>query len=287
MGLNLLTEVEEKKSTLRVIIHSFFVVPFLIAAFAVLVYGLTRLITYDGRDVYDLLTQIRTGSQSQRWQSAVDLSKFLQNPDLIPSGDRFISEMNLAYREAKHDDPRVRQYLTLAMGKTDRKEFVPILLKDLPTSFGDNQLTLIHALGLLRDERATGPLMELADAPDARTRLEVIISLGNISSNKAVPVMEKALHDNEPNVRWDAAIGLAKMGNNSGSDLLLNLMSRDYLKRYDEVDLEERTETILIAIQAASYLNDVRLYNKIRELSQNDPVLKVRDEAQKALDLLL
>ena len=98
---------------------------------------------------------------------------------------------------------------------------------------------------------------------------------------------EKALHDNEPNVRWDAAIGLAKMGNNSGSDLLLNLMSRDYLKRYDEVDLEERTETILIAIQAASYLNDVRLYNKIRELSQNDPVLKVRDEAQKALDLLL
>ena len=33
---NLLTEVEEKKSTLRVIIHSFFVVPFLIAAFAVL-----------------------------------------------------------------------------------------------------------------------------------------------------------------------------------------------------------------------------------------------------------
>ena len=276
---------EEKKSTLRVIVHSFFVVPFLIAAFAVLVYGLTRLITYDGRDAYDLLTQIRTGSQSQRWQAAVDLSKFLQNPDLIPPGDKFISEMNLAYREAKHDDPRVRQYLTLAMGRTGRTEFVPILLADLSSSSGDNQLTLIHSLGLLCDERAMVPLIDLAEAPDARIRLEAIISLGNIGSKAAFPALEKALYDSEPNVRWDAAIGLAKMGNSSGSHILLDLLNRDYLKSYSEVDADERTEAILVAIEAAKYLSDDELNEKIKYLSQNDPVMRVRDEAQKALQL--
>lgn len=280
-----MTNTKEKKSSLRVIVHSFFVVPFLIAAFAVLVYGLARLFTYDGRDAFDLLTHIRTGSQSQRWQAAVDLSKLLQNPNLVPQGDKFTLEMNLAYREAKHDDPRVRQYLTLAMGRTGRTEFVPILLVDLPFSSGDNQLALIHSLGLLRDKRATRPLMELADAPDARTRLEAIVSLGNIGNAESIPVLEKALHDSEPNVRWDAAIGLAKMGNSTGRHVLFDLLDREYLKSYEEVDAKEQTEALLVAIQAATYLNDDELNKRIRGLSQYDPVLRVRDEAQKALKL--
>jgi HEAT repeat protein len=171
------------------------------------------------------------------------------------------------------------------MGRTGRTEFVPILLADLSSSSGDNQLTLIHSLGLLCDERAMVPLIELAEAPDARIRLEAIISLGNIGSEAAIPALEKALYDSEPNVRWDAAIALAKMGDSSGSHILLDLLNRDYLKSYSEVDADERTEAILVAIEAAKYLSDDELNEKIKYLSQNDPVMRVRDEAQKALQL--
>ncbi|MFQ6607799.1 MAG: HEAT repeat domain-containing protein [Fidelibacterota bacterium] len=280
-----MTETEEKRSSLRVIVHSFFVVPFLIAAFAVLVFGLFRLITYDGRDAFDLLTQIRTGSHSQRWQAAVDLSKLIQNPNLVPTGDKFVREIILAYQEAKHDDPRVQQYLTLSMGRAGRSEFVPLLISDLSLARGDNQITLIHALGLLGDERALLPLMELAEDPNARIRLEAIISLGNIGNEQATPILEKALYDSEPNVRWDAAIALAKMGNNSGRQILINLLDREYLLKYKEVDAKERTEAILIAIQVAAYLDDDELNDILKHLSNNDPDLRIRDEAQKALRL--
>ena len=43
-------------------------------------------------------------------------------------------------------------------------------------------------------------------------RLAATMSLGFIGDSNSIPVLTELLNDNEPNIRWDAAIGLAKMG---------------------------------------------------------------------------
>ena len=63
-------EAPEKKSILRVIVHSFFVVPFLIAIFAVIVYLMVRVLTVEPNTAQDYLEHVKIGridSLSSEW----------------------------------------------------------------------------------------------------------------------------------------------------------------------------------------------------------------------------
>ena len=73
-------EAEQKNSTVRVIVHSFFVVPFLIAAFGVLIFFMWRLLTYEPKGAEEYLADVKIGSATKRWQSAFELSRLLANP---------------------------------------------------------------------------------------------------------------------------------------------------------------------------------------------------------------
>src|SRR3989338_5971250 len=98
----------EEKSFFQIIVHSFFIIPFLIAVFCVLLFGGVYLLTREQRSVYNYLDDVKTGGATKRWQGAFELSKILANPELIPEDGRFSSEVINAFEKAKHDDPRVR-----------------------------------------------------------------------------------------------------------------------------------------------------------------------------------
>ena len=62
--------------------------------------------------------------------------------------------------------------------------------------------------------RASEKIVSKSDYQDER--LAATMSLGFIGDPNAVHDNGRhLLEDNEPNIRWDAAIGLAKMGNES------------------------------------------------------------------------
>ena len=110
----------DKKSIFGVIVHSFFVIPFLLAIFSVLLFVSVRILTMEKRSVNDYLEDVRVGGLTKRWQSAFELSKMLANPERIPREEGFTQEMANAFRKSKEDDRRVRQYLALAMGRTGK-----------------------------------------------------------------------------------------------------------------------------------------------------------------------
>ena len=95
--------------------------------------------------------------------------------------------------------------------------------------------------------------------------------------------MQGALNDAEENVRWDAAIALAKMGDSSGQQVILRLLNREYLEKFPEVDPYEQNQIILVAIKAASCIRNSGLSEVIKKLSKNDPNMKVRNAAMEAL----
>ena len=65
------------------------------------------------------------------------------------------------------------------------------------------------------------------------------MSLGFIGDSNSIPVLTDLLNDNEPNIRWDAAIGLAKMGSETCIPVLTNLLDRKYLMTFPELNFDK------------------------------------------------
>lgn len=268
-----------EKSFFGIIIHSFFVVPFLIAVFAVLLFAAVRILTIEQHTVYDYLNDVKTGGLSKRWQSAFELSKILANPKLIPADERFYAQMTSAFEASKHDDNRVRQYMALAMGRTGDERYADSLLPALTDEKEENLYALIYALGMLQSKKAILPIEKYLGHPNSKIRLISVIALGNIGEPQAIPKIKKALFDSEPNVQWDAAIALAKLKDPSGKNILLKLLDRQYLSNFSEVDGIEQNHMLLVAIEASAHLNDSDLNGAIRQLAQNDQNMNVRKAA--------
>ena len=78
-------EQQEEQSTIKVLVHSFFVIPFIITVFAVLFFFMFKVLVNESNSAYDYLNEIKIGSATKRWQSAFELAKILGNPELVPN----------------------------------------------------------------------------------------------------------------------------------------------------------------------------------------------------------
>jgi len=113
--------------------------------------------------------------------------------------------------------------------------------------------------------------------------LAATMSLGFIGNINSIPTLNTLLNDHEPNIRWDAAIALAKMGEKSSIPIIKNLMDRDYLMTFPELDYNEVTKVIMIAIETSSLIADSRFESNLKKLANYDENLKIRDAAIKTL----
>ncbi len=269
----------EEKSFFGIIIHSFFIIPFLITVFALLLFAGVRILTHEQHTVYDYLNDVKAGSLNKRWQAAFELSKILANPKQIPRDDRFVAELTTAFEQSRHDDSRVRQYLALAMGRTGNEKFLNPLLSSLKENNPENLSAFIYALGMLGEKESATAIYPYLNNPEPKIRLTAVMALGNIGNREAIPFIKKALYDTEPNVQWDAAIALAKMGDAAGREILLKLLDRNYLTDFKEVDTQEQTHIVLVTMEAAANLNDQKLNEAIAQLGQSDQNMNVRKKA--------
>jgi HEAT repeat protein len=114
-------------------------------------------------------------------------------------------------------------------------------------------------------------------------RLAATMSIGFIGSTSSIPILNALLEDEEPNIRWDAAIGLAKMGEKSSAPIIENLMDREYLSSFPELDHKEVNKVLMIAIEASKMIQDQRFEPKLVLLAEEDENLKIRDAAMKTL----
>ena len=121
------------------------------AGVAVFVFWLFGAIAVDRKNAAELLNDVRTGSRNQRWQSAFELTKKL--PALTDPKERaaFSAAALRAYEGAENDDPRVRRYLTLVLGRLGDPRAVPLLEKALGDKDPETRLYALWALALVGD----------------------------------------------------------------------------------------------------------------------------------------
>ena len=285
--MNNTTAIENQKedsSRIYTLFYSFFLIPFMIAIFGAIFFLLFRFITYETNDASELLNQVKIGSATKRWQSAYELSKVLNNPETIPEDVSFKNQMISAYDHSINDDPLVRAYLAIAMGATGDQFYAEDLVNGLEDESRESRLAAIQAVGMVRSELAVVQLIDVIDNSDYQDeRLAATMSLGFIGDSRAIPKLNELLEDDEPNIRWDSAIALAKMGEESSVPIIENLMDREYLMTFPELDYKEINKVIMTAIETSSIVLDNRFEPKLVELARSDESLTVRDAAIKTL----
>ena len=224
---------KNENSRIYILFYSFFLIPFMIAVFGAVFFLLFKFITYETNSPEDLLNQVKVGSASKRWQSAFELAKILNNPDADPLTDSFKDQLISAYERSVHDDALVRSYLAMAMGSTKDTIFGKILVSGLEDETLETRVAAIQAIGFLKYYPATKSIRNLIETTDTQTeKLTATIALGMIGDPSTIPHLIKLLEDEEANIRWDAAIALAKMGDNSGAYIIERLLDREYLKQF-------------------------------------------------------
>ncbi|MFQ6616162.1 MAG: HEAT repeat domain-containing protein [Fidelibacterota bacterium] len=282
-----MTESTKKESPIRVNIHSFFILPFVITAVSVLIfYWIWLILTHEPKTVEDYLQDVKIGSASKRWQSAFELSKILSDPDRIPDSDRFVAQMLSAFDYAEDDrDPRVKQYLIRAMGQTRMATFSETVSGCLRDDSEEVVADAVFALGIIGSETDLDRVIAMTDHRSPLVRNRAAIALGNMGFPQGIPPLQSLLKDPEPNVVWNSAVALARLGDHSGKRVLLNLLDMNYFDQFREVDSYERTEAVVVAIDAASQLNDSSLDAAIRNLAGADVNMRIRNAALNASKL--
>jgi HEAT repeat protein len=274
------------------LVLQFFIFPLSIVAVCVTVFVIFGLIASEGKGPRQYLDEVRTGSTNRRWQAAFELTKVLQaRKDPALKDPRFVEEAVRTFAESAGDDPRVRRYMALALGRLGDRRAVPALLqaaKDSaangPRSDPETQIYSVWALGAIGDPQAEPALAELAGSEDPGVRKAAVHALGSLPGDASRAALTTALGDRVEDVRWNAAIALARRRDPASVPVLLEMLDRAHLGTVEGMGEAQRMEeTLLPAVEAAGVVPDQRLRAPLESLRDHDASLKVREAARAAL----
>lgn len=260
--------------------------PLAIVAVCVAIYLFYGLLTREERTARDLLNEVRAGGSSRRWQAAYTLAAALGGRGGKEIDASLVPEMVRAFEEARNDDPRVRRYLALSLGRLGDRRATQALVGALKDADDETRIFCILSLGTLGDTSSVIPLLGQAESDDPGIRKAVAHTLGLLRDVRAVPTLHGMLSVNDPNVRWNAALALCRFRDRAGVSVIEEMLNREFLNRVPEMNDEQREETMLNAIRGVALLKERTLAPALRTLKTGDPSLKVRQAAIEAIEAL-
>jgi HEAT repeat protein len=288
----------------------FFLIPLVVVAMTAAVYLGFRSMLADRRGARDYLAEVQNGGTERRWPAAYELSRLMDDPD-VRADSSLGPALVAAFERAKDDDPRIRRYLALAIGRLDPPwppDAVEILAGSLDepdravaqdwlsrltgwseSDLGEVRISTIWALGASGDPTVAGRLQPLYQSGDAGIRKMVVYALGALPGDSQLMTLRDALQDAMPDVRWNAAIALARHGDRQGAGVIRQMLDRDYVEQTvkrevrQDVDFDPIADVMISGLRAAAALRDETLREPIAALSQQDRSMKVRQAALEAL----
>ena len=283
-------------STAPAIAVQFFLIPLLVVGATVLVYIGFRGLLSDDRSAEEYLTDIRSGGSNRRWPAAYELSRLMADPEFAKREEATLApELTKAFAESKNDDPRVRQYLALTLGRLTPPlpvETRQLLVDALNDADSQTRISAIWALGSTGEAAVSSDIERQFQSDDAGVRKMAVYALGSMPIEVGNETLIRALQDSEPDVQWNAAIALARHGRHEGVPVLRRMLDRAYVERTvtrqpqarDEVD--PVGEVMISGLRAIGALRVDALTDEVKTLSTGDQNLKVRQAAIEALKAL-
>ena len=273
----------------------FFLIPLTVVALTVTVYVGFRSLLADEKSPSDYLSEIRNGGSDRRWPAAYELSRQMSNPTVRK--DKSLAAALVKAFDGSKGDADVRRYLALAIGRLD-PPLPPDALTSLTDALGDadsqTRISVLWALGSSGDEAVVPRLIPLyqAQESDPGIRKMVVYALGALPGDTQVDTLRMALQDETADVRWNAAVALARHGRSEGASVLHQMLDRAYVERTvkrevrQDSDQDPIADVMISGIRAGAAIKDVSLKPAIEALSQQDRGMKVRQAAFEALRVM-
>ena len=275
----------------------FFLIPLSVVAVVVAIYGGFRMMVADERSPDEYLLELRTGWGDQRFRPAYELSRLLEDPETEARYPELAPALLQAFVESRGDDPRVRRYLALAIGRlqhppADTVSTLTAALDD-PDQDAETLISLIWTLASLGDPQVVPEIVAHYRAPDAGVRKMVVYALGVLPDDGTHTTLRAALDDPVPDVQWNAAVSLARHGDGRGLTVLRRMLDREYVSGQVTPSgnlLEPVNDVMVSGLRAVAALSEDSLADNIRPtlvaLADSDESLKVRQAAMETLDAL-
>ena len=272
----------------------FFLIPLAVVGMVVLVYGGFRMLLSSERTPQELLSDVRVGGRERRWPAAYELSRLLSNPETETQFPGLGTDIVQAFSQSDGDDPRVRRYLALALGRLNNPPAAAVgeLLASLEDPDTETRISVIWALASLGDATTVSEIAQMYQSDDSGVRKMAVYALGILSPDGRDAVLRTALEDSVADVQWNAAVALARHGNREGMVVIGRMLDRGYVERMvtrtptSDATIDPVSEVIVSGLQAAAALRASELRSSIEALSESDENLRVREVALTALDVL-
>jgi HEAT repeat protein len=262
-----------------------FVVPLLVVILCVAIFIGFGWIAYDRQSTRDYLNDLESGWKPRRVQAAYELSKILvSDPRALEKEEGAKAQVRRLFQEA--DDPEMKRYLALVLGRTGDREALPLLVEALNDEDDRTRIYALWALGILGDPQAREPLTAALTDQDAGVRKIAAFALGELGDRSVIPNLQPLLDDAVTDVRWNAALSLARLGSDAGVPVLESMLDRRLLAQVPDITPEQQEEAMLGAIRALASLDasggQPRHRALFERLAKDDPNLKVRQAAIEA-----
>jgi len=274
---------EEEERPTALVIAQFFLIPLAIILACAGLFVLFGLLTGDEKDAADYLAEVQSGSADRRYQAAFELSKVLARDPTLAREPGFVPELTRVFQERRGQEPALRRYLALALGRVADPRSVDALIAGLADDDSQTRIYVIWALGAVGDARASPHLADLLRDPDPGVRKMAAYALGNLGDPAVAAPLRQALEDPAADVQWNAALSLGRLRDRAALPALHRMLDRGYLDRIEGVTPEQKEEAVVNAIQALRILADPESIGLIEALATGDPSIPVRAAAHAAL----
>lgn len=278
---------EAKRDSGRKLFFGLFVFPLLIAVGMAVLLCTVVLLTREAETPESLITAIKTGSASKRWQKAFELSNELNQGRGMIRTSGVMKEVIHILRDRAEYDAKTRSYMAIALGRFEDPQVVPVLSETLAEETDEDvQIHLLWTLGTKRAVSAIPQILLFLESEQADLRKVAVYVLGVMGDSENIDDIKPLLKDEARDVRWNAALALARLGSDAGYDVLLKMIDRHSLENYEQMPEEKIEEVMVSAAKGLSLTRRPEALPILAKISNSDKSLKVRQAAMEALKVV-
>lgn len=270
------------KESPRTILFQFVIFPLGVVMIGVAVFLLFGKLASNEQTIPDYLNDIKSGSSHRKFQAAYELSKSIKRGE-AKRYPNLVEQVIEVYRSSKDDDPRIRQYLTLVLGKLGDARAVPVLEEALHDPIVETRIYSLIALAELRDAASVPAVIAATKDEDKDVRKTAVYALGEMDDPRGVPILDEALNDPVADIRFNAALALSRHGDPKAEPVLRAMLDRPTLNRVPGMRPDQKEEAMLAAIPAYARVAGKRAAAELQPIANGDESVRVRAAAKDEL----
>lgn len=276
---------QTKKDSGRKLFYGLFIFPLVIAVGMAVLLCTVVLLTQESETPESLITSIKTGAPSKRWQKAFELSNELNQGRGMIRQAGVMKEVIHILNDRDEYDPKTRSFMAMALSKFEEPQAAEALRQALLNEKNEDvQLYLIWALGIKRDKQAVNLVTPFLENSSEELRKIAVYVLGMIGESEHTSVIKPLLSDKARDVRWNSALALARLGSDAGYEEILKMLDRKTLSVDGNLSDKKKEEIMINAVKGLALIQGESATEVLTQVSKKEKSLKVRRVALEALE---